>query len=314
MPAQPTSPPAAASAPASSALSARLRGTQSLVHIFGYCWSRPSLLLIELAWRWLYGAPALLLIYYESSRLLASVPLAATGIYDFSLQDTDRATVVLANVWEALTPPLFPLLSWLAPLLGLGWAVASGFGRSYVLRRYDPALPFRPLAMVALQVLRVVALGASFVVWYQAIEWSANATLAVGEPNLVLYFALVICISLGIFTFWALVSWVFSVAPLIALLENTSALGCLGRSLRLGPLTSKLVEVNLVLGIVKLALVVLAMVFSATPLPFASVMVGTPLYLWWAAVTLVYFAASDFFQLARLVAFIRFWRIYNEAI
>jgi hypothetical protein len=67
------------------------------------------------------------------------------------------------------------------------------------------------------------------------------------------------------------------------------------------------------LGIVKLALVVLAMVFSATPLPFSSVMVGTPLYLWWAAVTLWYFAASDFFQVARLVAFIRFWRIYNEA-
>jgi len=55
------------------------------------------------------------------------------------------------------------------------------------------------------------------------------------------------------------------------------------------------------------------MVFSATPLPFSSVMVGTPLYLWWAGVTLVYFAASDFFQLARLVAFIRFWRIYNQA-
>ena len=117
---------------------------------------------------------------------------------------------------------------------------------------------------------------------------------------------------MGIFTFWALVSWVFSVAPLIALLENRSTLACLGRSLRLGPLTSKLVEVNLVLGIVKLALIVLAMVFSATPLPFASVMVGTPLYLWWAAVTLVYLAASDFFQLSRLIAFIRFWRIYNE--
>jgi hypothetical protein len=87
----------------------------------------------------------------------------------------------------------------------------------------------------------------------------------------------------------------------------------LASGLRLGPLTSKLVEVNLVLGIVKLALVVLAMVFSATPLPFASSMTGTPLYIWWMAMTLLYFAASDFFQLARLVAFIRFWRIYNEA-
>jgi hypothetical protein len=312
MPVQPSSLPAA-EVPVQTGLSTRLRGTQSLVYIFGYCWSRPSLLLIELAWRWLYGAPALLLMYYEGSKLLASVPLAATGVYDFSLQDTDRATVVIANVWEVLTPPLFHLLWWLAPLLGLGWALASGLGRSFVLRRYDPALSFRPLTLTALQVLRVVALGGSFIGWFKAIQWSANTALVGEEPNLVLYFALVICISLGIFTFWALVSWVFSVAPLIALLEDKSAIACLTRSLRLGGLTSKLVEVNLVLGIVKLALVVLAMVFSATPLPFASVMVGTPLYLWWAAVTLVYCAASDFFQVARLVTFIRFWRIYNEA-
>lgn len=311
MQAQPSS-VLAEKAPIPSALSARLRGTQSLVHIFGYCWSRPSLLLIELSWRWLYGAPALLLMYYEGAKLLASVPLASTGIYDFSLQDTDRATVAIANVWEMLIPPLFHLLWWLAPLLGLGWALASGFGRSFVLRRYDSSLPFRPFALSALQALRVVAMGASLVGWFEAIQWSANTALGEGEPNLVLYFALVICISLGIFTFWALVSWIFSVAPLIALLEDKSVLACLVSGLRLGPLTSKLVEVNLVLGIVKLALVVLAMVFSATPLPFTSVMAGTPLYLWWAAVTLLYFAASDFFQLARLVAFIRFWRIYNE--
>jgi len=302
-----------AKAPVLSGPPSQLRGTQSLVHIFGYCWSRPSLLLIELTWRWLYGTPALLLMYYEGQKLLASVPLASTGVYDFSLQDTDRATVAIANLWEMLTPPLFHLLWWLAPLLGLGWALASGIGRSFVLRRYDPSLSFRPLTLSALQTLRILALGGSFVGWFKAIQWSANTALSEGEPNLVLYFALVICISLGVFTFWALVSWVFSVAPLIALLEHTSTLACLGRSLRLGPLRSKLVEVNLVLGIVKLALVVLAMVFSATPLPFTQVMAGTPLYLWWVAVTLVYFAASDFFQLARLIAFIRFWRIYNEA-
>jgi hypothetical protein len=290
-----------------------LRGTQSLVHIFGYCWSRPSLLLLELAWRWLYGAPALLLMYYEAARLLASVPLESTGVGDFSLQDTDRATVIIANVWEVLTPPLFHTLLWLAPLLALGWALASGLGRSYVLRHYAPDLPFRPGTLIALQLLRVTALGGSVVGWFAAIQWSAKATLYGEVPELVPYFALVICLSLGFFTFWALVSWIFSVAPLVALLENTTAAQSLNRSLRLGPLKGKLVEINLVLGIVKLALVVLAMVFSATPLPFSSVMVGTPLYLWWAAVTVLYLAASDFFQVARLVAFIRFWRMYREA-
>ena len=62
------------------------------------------------------------------------------------------------------------------------------------------------------------------------------------------------------------------------------------------------------LGIVKLALIVLAMVFSAIPLPFEAQMSGHALYLWWAAVGVWYLAASDFFQVARLAAFVEFWQ------
>jgi hypothetical protein len=95
------------------------------------------------------------------------------------------------------------------------------------------------------------------------------------------------------------------------MLEGTGVFRSLARSLRLGALTGKLVEVNLVLGIVKLALVVLAMVFSAIPLPFEADMTGTALSLWWAAVTLLYLVANDFFQVARLAAFVQFWRLYH---
>ena len=65
------------------------------------------------------------------------------------------------------------------------------------------------------------------------------------------------------------------------------------------------------MGIIKLALIVLAMVFSATPLPFESVMQGSPLYIWWAGVSVLYLVASDFFQVARLVAFVQFWRLWR---
>src|SRR6202012_4539373 len=101
---------------------------------------------------------------------------------------------------------------------------------------------------------------------------------------------------------------VFSIAPLLVLLEDCGIATSLYRSMRLGPLTGKLVEVNLVMGIIKLALIVLAMVFSATPLPFESVMQGAPLYIWWTLVTLMYLVASDFFQVERLMAFVQFWR------
>jgi hypothetical protein len=74
----------------------------------------------------------------------------------------------------------------------------------------------------------------------------------------------------GILHAWALVSWALSIAPLLMLLEGRSAHSALGQSLRLGKtFTGKLVEINLVMGIVKLALIVLAMVLSAAPLPFS---------------------------------------------
>jgi hypothetical protein len=114
----------------------------------------------------------------------------------------------------------------------------------------------------------------------------------------------VIVFSLGVFTVWALLSWVFSIAPLLALVEGLGVGGSLVRSLRLGPLRGKLVEINLVMGIAKIALVVLAMVFSATPLPFADAVSGGTLYAWWAVVTVLYLVASDFFQVARVVAFV----------
>jgi hypothetical protein len=69
----------------------------------------------------------------------------------------------------------------------------------------------------------------------------------------------------------------------------------------------------MVMGIVKLALIVLAMVFSATPLPFEDVVSGPALYAWWALVTVLYLIASDLFQVARVAAFVELWKIYSPA-
>ncbi len=295
-----------------------VRGTQSLVHIVGACWARPGILARELAWRWLFGIPLLLVLYYAGVRLMAVLLAAHTGIADFSLTDPMAAAGVIASASAAITPELVRIATWAAPLLAIGWAIASGVGRSYVLRALAPAARCAPASIVGklilLQLARIVALGGSVAGWFAAVRWAAHRTLGVAEPNLVAYCAWVICLSLGIFTLWALLSWVLSVAPLLAVLEGRGVLGSLAAGVRLGPLRGKLVEINLVLGIVKLALIVLAMVFSAIPLPFEAVMTGMPLYLWWVGVTILYFIASDFFQVAQLAAFVEFWSLYRSPV
>lgn len=242
----------------------------------------------------------------------AAGQLAGAGINDLSIADPTRAAVVLSDVYAILAPPVLHALLWIVPVAILTWSVVSGIGRSAVLRRYDRSLPRRWTALIILQLLRVIFLGGSAVFWFAAIHWSADATLWGASPNIVGYFMLIIALSLGIFTLWALVSWVFSIAPLLVLLEKRGIASSLTRSLRLGPLTGKLVEINLIMGIIKLVLMTLAMVWSAIPLPFEAVVQGSSLYAWWAVGTILYCIVSDFFQVARLAAFIELTRTFQN--
>src|SRR5208337_3359268 len=103
-----------------------------------------------------------------------------------------------------------------------------------------------------------------------------------------------------------------SMAPLLMLLEKRSALSALGRSFRLGkPMTAKLVEINLVMGIVKLALVVLAMVLSAAPLPFSDQLGPDALHVVWAVATVFFLVACDYFHVVQLKGFLEFWKMFR---
>ncbi len=220
-----------------------------------------------------------------------------------------------------LLPPAVSVAKWLAPVLLVAWVIVSSLGRAVVakqvLQRMDGAVRLRLATLMVLQALRMVALGASFVAWFWCLR--ADAVLAVGnpiaegrEPNLVLLCAIVIAATLGMFVLWAIVSWVFSVAPLLAMLRNLSAGAALKAALTLGELKAKLVEINLVMGIVKIALVVLAMVFSACPLPFESIATPDFMLRWYIAVGVWYLVASDFFHVVRLTAYVELWRVYEE--
>jgi hypothetical protein len=168
------------------------------------------------------------------------------------------------------------------------------------------------LTLILLQLLRMAALVAVCLGWYRAIQLGRGCDPeqrhaqpggleCMGHLPLAGHFCPLGAAELDFFH-----------RPLARDARRHRRLRSLARSLRLGALTGKLVEVNLVLGIVRLALIVLAMVFSAIPLPFEADMTGTALYLHGGRlVTLLYLVASDFFQVARLAAFVQFWRLYH---
>jgi hypothetical protein len=300
-----------------SAADGSVRGTQSFVRTLSECWSRPSLTLLEVLWRWTYGVPALALLWHVGSKIVAESSLDASALEKMTVTRPLEAAQILAGAMAVLLPPISRVAVWLVPLLLLTWVVWSSLGRSLVLRRADPQLHARLGTTMVLQLIRVIVLAACFFLWLFSLRWAASVAVTGplergGDPNLVLYFALAIVLTVGVFAVWAVISWVLSMAPLLAMLRNLGPAASLAAALRLGTLRSKLVEINLVMGIVKVALVVLAMVFSATPLPFESLATQAFLNIWWVIVAILYFIASDFFHVARAVASLKLWRAYEQ--
>ncbi len=60
------------------------------------------------------------------------------SLSDLSLQDPSRAGHSWRLAAAALTPPVVRVALWLGPLLAVGWAIASGLGRSAVLHAPGP--------------------------------------------------------------------------------------------------------------------------------------------------------------------------------
>ena len=297
------------------------RPTQGFVANLSWLRQRPLLTLIEVTWRWCFGIPALLLVYRAGSRALQTVPWQVTGVQNLSvsqlLTDPLSASTTLANFAAMVGPPLYHAVAWLAPLLLLAWAIVSGLGRSVLLRRMDPALHARPATLMVLQLLRLLPLVAAFAAWWIGLRalasWSILQPIAAGgEPQIMIYVGGAIVLTLTLFVLSAAIGWIFSIAPLLAMIQDKGAARSIRAAVRVRSLRGSLIEINLVLGIVKIALIVLAMVFSACPLPFQSVMTDEFLFWWNVAVGIWYFLASDFFHVARVSAYLRLWNATHE--
>jgi hypothetical protein len=279
----------------------------------GWVFARPSLTAIEVAWRWTFGIPFVIVALLEAIKILVALPPTSSGLSSLDPQNPWVAAVQLSNAWALYQPPVAAVLHWLLPVAAVAWVIVSALGRSLLLKQMVPSLRFRPFAMIVLQAAWLALFLFTIWGWLRSIAWVAAATITpAAEPDLIGFSVWVIFLSLGFFTVWALLSWPLFIAPLLMLLENRSPLSALAQSLRLGkPMTAKLVEINLVMGIVKLALVVLAMVLSAAPLPFSDQLGTDALHVVWAAAIIFYLVASDYFQVVRLKGFQEFWKMFR---
>ena len=291
-----------------------VRGTQLLVEHMGVILRRPLLIAIEIGWRWLFGIPFLLLCWRRAQELLAAYPLDSSGLDSIDAFNPWVAAVQISHGISFYEPHVLAALRWLLPAAALAWIAISGLGRGLLLSRLEARIRFQPFTAMVFQAMWLALFALTIWGWLRSIAWVAATHIEVqGEPDLVGYFIWAIFLSLGFFTAFALASWPLTIAPLLVNLEDRSLLSAACESLRLGRgFTGKLVEINLVMGIVKLALIVLAMVFSAAPLPFSGQLGAGAMQLSVAVAMVFYLVANDFFQVVRLKAFLAFWMTFRQ--
>src|SRR5262249_22700912 len=152
--------------------------------------------------------------------------------------------------------------------------------RSLVLKLAEPRLHFRPASMLLLQATWLALFGGIFWGWFRSIAWAATTHFTPGsEPDLIGFSIWLIFLSLRFFILCALPGWIVPFSAVLMLIENRSAASALAETMSLGkPFTSELFEIGMVMGIANLALIVVAMVLSAAPLPFSDQLGGPALH------------------------------------
>jgi hypothetical protein len=289
-----------------------------------FCWRHPSLTAIEIGWRWLFGVPFLALLWMQSEKIQEQIPTSTTGLARLNFQNPWLSSVLLVDAVGTYEQAVVAALAWTVPIAVVVWAIFSGLGRTLVLWRMDaldedgarPGLaPYlrRVPGMVVLQGLWMLALLGCFWLWYRGVSWAAATHLTVAaEPDLIGYLCWLIFLSLGLYVLWAVTSWTLVMAPVLYLQEDCSFFSSLTRSFQLGrTFSGKLIEVNLVTAIVKIMLIVLAMVFSAAPLPFADQFGEDAMHLLYVLVAIAFLIGNDYFHMVRLQSFLAFWKTYR---
>jgi hypothetical protein len=293
-----------------------VRGTQSFVGVMTEVWGRPSLAWLEIAWRWLVGG----VVLYVAAVVLGSqgidAKVNAAGLQNLSAFQPVAAIQSLHALAASILVYTGPKLLWMAPLGIVFWLGIAAVGRTAVLRRLNTELQARRLAMLTLGALRAGFLAVMWGVWIWGVRLAMRISITgpasrQAEPSIVLFCAMLIVGTLALYVLWGAASWPFYLAPLLAMQLGLGPGAALKAAFRSGVVRGKLIEINMVMNIVRIALIVLAMVFSASPLPFSSVETQTFLNWWWGGVGLVFLGMSDYFQVVRSAAYLSLWRAYN---
>ncbi|HEY6307653.1 MAG TPA: hypothetical protein VI488_14470 [Candidatus Angelobacter sp.] len=261
----------------------------------------PSLLLVEVLWRWCCGAVVLLLL--SGFLVVHPVAVAAADTSAWSSRDPLLVAQAFLHVLAGLGgTPLLVGVGLLLPATAL-WTFLGAFGRTFTLNRLEPSgVSFR--SILALQTLRALFLWIAGAALAGTIALDARTAGRGAKPDIFLYSAVAAWSVILIGVLWGVVNWQLSLAAVCC----AKYAGGFGRSIRqaLGLSRSHsgdLLGVSLVFAIWRL--VTVAVLFVLWFLPSGVMGTSPRAYFAWLVTTLLaYLVAGDALYVSRMAGYL----------
>ncbi len=270
-------------------------------------WKRPGVTAMEVAWRWWAGLPILACVLWWAWLHVQALTSALLALETVTAFKPLEAATTVSGVGVGLWGLAKGFLVWFAPVALVVWIAAGALGQNVVARRLDPATKRAAAAIFWLRLVRIMGVLAVLGIWALVVRWARGVAITVPvargqEPSFLVFMAITIVVSIVLFVGWAIVASPLELAQSVATRRGVGFGAALREAFANKRLRGQVMEVGLVLCIVRIALLVLALVFSACPLPFSSVETAEFLRNWWIGVALFYVLMSDYFHVVRLAA------------
>jgi hypothetical protein len=260
----------------------------------------PALLLIEILWRWTFGAIALFLLL----GFVAIQPEALAA--GDSVQWISHDPILIA---QSLLPVVADLASH-RTMMGLAvvtvtalWTLLGALGRTLTLSRLEKiSVSFRTL--LTLQFLRALCFWLAVAALVVSILLESRIALTGAQQDFFLYIALAGGSVILIGVVWSAANWVLMLAAVCCAKNAGGAARSIRQAVALVRSHSgDLFGVNLVFAVPRVIVLIIAFVLWFLP---SSMLATAPkaYFAWTMVVTLGYFAVSDWLYLARLTGYL----------
>ena len=262
----------------------------------------PALLLIEIRWRWTFGAIAILVLWLSIFAVLGNVPIDSRFFSTSNALSVWETAQSIASTAISLGRALIRVGITAGVFLALCWIVLNSLGRHATLLRPALAPGANLRVCIAISVARAGVAFAALLAWIAAGVIAGLLGTAVSRdavPNVGVMLVILLPAFVLIVVAWATLNWYLSLAPVLAVSGNGKLAAGFWEFARGS--RDRLVEVSVVSGVIRGACFVVALMlsFAVAALVSNPRLVAADLI----AISLLYFLCADFVYIARLCAY-----------